>query len=419
MNTTDLTPLPPHPRLKQFKEQAANLVRDCKSGNVEAVQRIEKHHPRSGELLDLDNLSATFAIADAQSVIAREHGFESWLKLAEHIEGLARMGSSIRQFETGADAIVSGDVGTLESLLRENPALVRSRSTRVHRASLLHYVGANGFEGYRQKSPKNAVDVAKVLIEAGAEVDAAAEMYGCGATTLGLVATSVHPARAGVQVALIETLLDHGAAVDGLAGGWSPLIAALANHCPEAAETLGMRGARVDNIVPAAALGRLDLAQSYLNEDGSLRATVADVTSRGIPRDPKAQLAQAFIWAGLYGRTSVVEFLLHKGVDPAVTDAAGQTALHWAAGCGSMAVVKLLLEHRAPLEAKNGYGGTVLDQVVWFALNVQVHGMGPAFDGVDYPAVIQTLIDAGARVDAHPRLKDGVDEVLRRHGAKS
>lgn len=84
-------------------------------------------------------------------------------------------------------------------------------------------------------------------------------------------------------------------------------------------------------------------------------------------------------------------------------------------------VIKLLLEGGAPLEPKNGYGGTVLDQTVWFALNAQPHGMGPAFDGVDYPAVIETMIAAGANVHAtsFPTGNKLIDEVFRRHGATS
>jgi hypothetical protein len=54
-------------------------------------------------------------------------------------------------------------------------------------------VSANGVEGYRQKTPKNIVEIAKVLLNAGADVNAEAEVYGGGATTLGLVATSVYP----------------------------------------------------------------------------------------------------------------------------------------------------------------------------------------------------------------------------------
>ena len=50
-----------------------------------------------------------------------------------------------------------------------------------------------------------------------------------GSTTLGLIATSVHPAQAGVQIDLLRTLLDAGALVNGLPGGWNPLIVALHN----------------------------------------------------------------------------------------------------------------------------------------------------------------------------------------------
>src|SRR5216684_6394648 len=85
MNTTDLTPLPARPSLEQYKKQAKEFVKLGKSGDAEIVQRVKKYHPRPGQVLD-----AKFALADAQLVIAREHGFESWPKFAKHIEALAR-----------------------------------------------------------------------------------------------------------------------------------------------------------------------------------------------------------------------------------------------------------------------------------------------------------------------------------------
>jgi len=39
---------------------------------------------------------------------------------------------------------------------------------RRHHATLLHYVGANGIESFRQKTPANAVDIARLLLDAGA-----------------------------------------------------------------------------------------------------------------------------------------------------------------------------------------------------------------------------------------------------------
>src|SRR5712691_4292232 len=157
----DARELPPRPNLEQYKKQAKDLVKAHKSGDPEAIRRIKKYHPRS-----------RFALADAQFVIAREYGFESWPKFAKHVEALTRDSSSVSRFEAAVNAIIAGDVATLERLLRQDPQLIRERSTRVHQATLLHYIGANGVEDYRQKTPRNAVAVAETLLGAGAEVDA-------------------------------------------------------------------------------------------------------------------------------------------------------------------------------------------------------------------------------------------------------
>jgi len=61
---------------------------------------------------------------------------------------------------------VSGDTDKLRRLLYAHPQLARARSTREHRATLLHYVSANGVEGYRQLSPKNSGEIAEMLIAA-------------------------------------------------------------------------------------------------------------------------------------------------------------------------------------------------------------------------------------------------------------
>jgi hypothetical protein len=70
------------------------------------------------------------------------------------------------------------------------------RSMREHGAGLLHYVSANEVEGYRQRTPRNIVEISELLLKAGADVRAAANVYGRGSTTLGLTATSLHPERA-------------------------------------------------------------------------------------------------------------------------------------------------------------------------------------------------------------------------------
>lgn len=81
----------------------------------------------------------------------------------------------VTRFEAAADAIISSDITTLKKLLQENPALIRQRSTREHRATLLHYASANDVEGYRQKTPQNIVEIAELLLKSGAEVDTEAD----------------------------------------------------------------------------------------------------------------------------------------------------------------------------------------------------------------------------------------------------
>src|SRR5690242_14003202 len=117
-------------------------------------------------------------------------------------------------FETAADAVISGDIEALRSMLHADPELVRRRSARKHRATLLHYVAANGGEDERQRTPANAPEVAKTLLDAGAEVDATADMYDSGATTMEMLVSSEHPAAAGLQSALAELLLDYGADIN-------------------------------------------------------------------------------------------------------------------------------------------------------------------------------------------------------------
>ena len=69
-----------------------------------------------------------------------------------------------------------------------------------------------------------------MLLRAGAEPDALADMYEGRYPTLAMLVSSGHPAKAGLQIALAETLLDFGAALEGAGdGAWaSPLMTALA-----------------------------------------------------------------------------------------------------------------------------------------------------------------------------------------------
>jgi ankyrin repeat protein len=397
----DIKALPARPNLEQYKKQSKELLKLCASGDPDSLWRIKRNNSRLAKLSDVDFRKLSLRLADAQLAIAREHGFESWPKFARHIEDLTRASSPVSIFEAAADAVVAGDLSTLERLLREDPKLVRARSSRAHRATLLHYLAANGVEDYRQKTPRNAAAVARMLLKAGADVDATIEAYGTEWTVVGLVATSLHPLDAGVQVSLLEILLDAGAAVDGVAKEWTPLVAALRNGRGEAAEFLADRGASLD-LEGASGVGRLDVVKSFFNDDDSLKHGAT-----------KTQMEAGFLWACEYGRNNVVDFLLKHRVDLWAHDLNGQTGLHWAIVGGQLETMKLLLERGAPLEATNAYGGTVLGQALWSALNGDRR--------IDYVPIIETLLAAGAKLDAagYPTGNTRIDEVLRRYGAKS
>ena len=78
--------LPDHPNLEQYKKQAKELRRSAVAGTPGDVERIRRHHPRFGQVRS-DSLR-DLSLADAQLVLAREHGYESWPEFARHIETL-------------------------------------------------------------------------------------------------------------------------------------------------------------------------------------------------------------------------------------------------------------------------------------------------------------------------------------------
>jgi ankyrin repeat protein len=259
------------------------------------------------------------------------------------------LNSPVSKFEQAVDAIVSGDLHALRRLLSETPDLVRVRSTQEHYSTLLHYVSANGVEDFRQKTPQNIVEIARLLLDAGADVNAESSAYRGRCTTLGLTATSCHPHNAGVQIPLIELLLERGAIMDG-PDGYSGVNGCLQNGRGEAAEFFASRSARLD-LEGAAGVGRLDIVQSFFREDGGLK-----------PPATQDQMKDGFAWACQFGRTEVVAFLLQRGMQVDAKLKHGATGLHWAAYGGHALIVRLLLDRGAPIDVKDDrYDGTPLD----------------------------------------------------------
>ena len=334
----------------------------------------------------LGGLSPDYREGDARAIITDTHDFSTWEHFAAFRETLEEGTGPIARFEAAVDSIVSGELDTVKRLLDEDPQLVYARSIRTHHSTLLHYIGANGVEGFRQRTPKNAVEIATVLLDAGAEVDAMADMYG-GSTTLGLVATSEHPKTAGLQQPLIELLLGRGARMDlpGTAGHQDGLVrACLANGRPEAAEFVAARGAPLD-LESAAGIGRLDAVARFFDDAGRL---TADATRK--------HMEDGYGWACVYGHSAVVDFLLRcgVGVDTKVrAHGEGCTGLHLGAYHGDPTLVRLLLGHGARVDIADDTWQTT--PLTWA---LYAWSEDPTLPLDRYYEVVALLLAAGAAV---------------------
>ena len=414
-------PLPPRPNLDQYKKRAKELVKVCKTGDRQALRdwtkqwmselfklqedastarkgyrpyapgelesRIESTAEHlADQLQKAEKSGRSCTLAKAQFVIAREHGFASWPKFASHLEGLWRARSDVSAFEAAVEAIVEGDIAKLRKLLKAHPDLVHVRSMREHHSTLLHYVSANGVEDFRQKTPKNIVQITKLLLKAGADVNAESGAYGGHSNTLGLTATSVHPQNAGVQLELLDVLLDAGSKID-VPGGGSCVNACLRNGRGMAATYLASRGAKLD-LEGAIGSGRLDVVQSFFDADGTLK-----------PPATKEQLRDGFAWACEFGHIDEVRFLLQTGEcrSAALNQEGRETGLHWAAHEAHAEIVRLLLDHGAPVNVRDKRHNGM--PIHW-----AMHAWGAANDHPRrerFYAVIEMLIKAGAKIDSH------------------
>ena len=399
----------------EYRRQAEELYAAHMSADVAAQSFIRSHHPRlrnwSGEG---EYPYAPVTFADIKLAMAEWYYHESWPHLEAWVEEASSSGSRVSAFEAAATAIFSGDTSGLHSFLRLYPSLIRHRSMRRHHGTLLHYIAANGVE-FRDHYPDNALELLEVLLTAGADVNAQAGMYGGGDTTLGLVATSIHPAKAGVMRALIDRLLAAGAVIDApdpTGKRQLAVNACLANGRPEGASYLAQLGANLD-LEGAAGVGRLEAVKEFFDATGKLKDT-----------EMRGQLGAALNWASEYGQTAVVEYLIDRGADPG-EPVNGMNALHMAILGGHLDTIRLLMARGAPLEVRNSYGGTPLLMALWAVKKRDRVHIWPQ-KKVDNLALIETLIAAGAPAGhdflgaliwmPRSKLKTEIEQMLARYG---
>lgn len=279
--------------------------------------------------------------------------------------------SSASPFETALGHLMSGDLRALERALVADPELVRSRAAGstgpycgyFHQATLLHHTAGNP---RILPLPATVVEGARMLLDAGAEVDAVtaqgpAQPNDIGWTTLGLAASSAQARAAGVQMSLMELLLERGADPDARDGG--VMMGALYYGEGEAAQALAARGATLD-LVAAAGVGDEERLASFLALSPGELATRRRLVHYArvpwpaelLPEEHAAHLrALALVYAALHGQEASIRLLLDAGVDPDHRPPFehGGTPLHWAVMGDRPGTVRILLDAGADPEARD------------------------------------------------------------------
>ncbi len=329
--------LPSNPNLDHLKYQARDLLREHAARSEQAAQRIREFHPRFMKSTDAEIFQAKLRLADAQLATAREYGFLSWARLKRHIEkpSLADQLNLPHHeriedaaFRRAVDLLDAGDAQGLRAHLKRYPNLVHQRvvfegGNYFRNPTLLEFVAENPIR--RGSVPKNVVEIAEVIVDAGAELPS---LNG----TLMLVSTGSVVRECSAQVPLINLLCDHGADPN------TAIHAAALHGERESVHALIERGARIDLPV-AAALGRAEDVRRLL--------PASDAPSRHL----------ALTLAADYGHVDAVRLLLDAGEDPNRYNPVGghshTTPLHQAAGAGHAEVVRLLVERGARLDLKD------------------------------------------------------------------
>jgi ankyrin repeat protein len=116
-----------HPNLDQLRRQAKELLRAFLDDEPKAAAEVQAHYRRADR--------ANFALHDAQLVVARRYGFESWPKLKAYVDGV-----TIRRL---ADAVCANDLALASGMLHSRPELVNMTMSYVDERRPIHFAVMN------------------------------------------------------------------------------------------------------------------------------------------------------------------------------------------------------------------------------------------------------------------------------------
>jgi ankyrin repeat protein len=275
------------------------------------------------------------------------------------------------RFREAVTAIDTGDVAKLERLVAADPALLRDRLDSpgawlrdtvggaldgfFERPYLLWFVAEDPVRN--GKLPANIAAVARTIIDAARRegVTSLKEQLDYALT---LVSWSWIAAQCGVQIELIDVLVDAGAVADGKPNQ------ALVNGHVAAAEHLVKRGAQL-TLATALCLGR--------RED----------VDRLLPTATERQKQFSFVLSALNGKAEALRRMIRASVDlnaPSADLYSHGTPLHHAVCSGSVEAVEVLAEAGADLSAKDSlWNGTPLGWAEHYVSEGQGKGQGKQY----------------------------------------
>jgi ankyrin repeat protein len=504
--------LPSRPNLEQLKHQAKDLLKSHKLGEPEAIQRIQKNHPRWAKASAAEIRAARFSLSHAQLVIAREFGFAGWPELKARVDSLAlERGDPIELFKQAAAA---DDAALVRELLERHPELKAKINdpvasfdapviTTVRSRRMLDVLLAAGADinaksrwwagGFGLLHGANP-DLAAYAIGRGAVVDVhAAARLGMIERLRALISANSElvnarggdgqtPLHFASTIAVAEYLLDHGADIEARDVDHESTPAQyMVRDRQEVLRYLIQRGCKTD-LLMAAALGNADLVRKHLDADPDcIRHCVSEeffpkqharsggtiyqwalgwfVTAHQVAkqfgheevfqllmeRSPADLKLLAACWLG--GDDATVKSLLieQPGLVASLSDAYRRQVAH-AARNNNLAAVRLMLAAGLPVGATGQHGGTPLHWAAWHgnaemarvilrynppleqpSTDFHATPLGWAINGSedgwyrqtgDYPATVEALIQAGAKLPKKIDGSDAVRAVLRRYGVQ-
>lgn len=160
------------------------IVSSASSFGLEVLFR--NHFPSYTTLSTIEKSHHKKEIKSLQLVTARSLGFKDtshYKKTADKVID--------KNLDKAIHFLLSGNIDNLKKIITQLPHILSLQSRLGHHASLIHYIGSNGIEIWKQKIPANIDQILSMLLQLGADPNYNNNIYG-GSDLMSLIKTSAH-----------------------------------------------------------------------------------------------------------------------------------------------------------------------------------------------------------------------------------